>query len=520
MVLTDGVTQAHVDGAPVALAAGTTPLPGGGEVVRRDSDTGAVDGYEIHWPDGSVAHVDDGGYGYRLLIRLAADRAGEVEGLLGNLDGDPTNDIVLPAGTVIDPPYTYDDLYPSYADSWRVAADASLFTYADGTSTETFTDRDYPQRALTLDDLDAATRERAERACRWAGVTDAWLFTECVFDVAVTGRPELAVATAATARTAPPAAAPIAANPVAEGPVTPGEAGLTFPGRAGDPVVVDVVAPTLASGCSPVRLVDPAGEVIARSCLFGGASVIGRTELDSDGDYAVVIDARPGDTGRAMVRVYTAEDVEGSITPNGDAVTPMLDRPGSHARYTFAGSAGQRVFVEAMGGTLPGQCSPLRLEDPSGGLLGATCLYGGRGAIGGEALPVDGTYTVVLDPSDRTTGTVHMRLYVSTDQVGTIELDGEPVTVDIDTPGGIAVYEFVAAAGTSVTVEGTDATVPSSCSPLGLFTADGDRLAATCLFGGAATIEPTILPADGRYRVVMDPAGAGTGSMTLTVRSA
>ena len=105
---------------------------------RRESDLGKVDGYEVRWPDGSEAAVDQiGSYGYRLLIRLAPGRAGKVQGLLGNFDGDPDNDIASPTGPALAQPVPFEKLYPSYADSWRVTAATSLFSYAAGQSTNT-----------------------------------------------------------------------------------------------------------------------------------------------------------------------------------------------------------------------------------------------------------------------------------------------------------------------------------------------------------------------------------------------
>ena len=424
MLLVDGVSRVFLDGEVAALPAGETPLSGGARIVRRVSDIGTADGYDVIWPDGSAVRVDHDGYGYRVLVRLDDRRAGAVEGLLGNFDGDPTNDLVSASGEPLDLPIAFTDLYPSYADSWRVTAETSLFPYADGESTETFTDRDYPAASASVADLDEAARAQAEQVCRFAGITEPWLFAECVLDV-----------------------------------------------------------------------------------------------VEADGEYGVAIDGRSGDKGRAMVRVYVSRDTDGSIEPNGDAVTAVLDQPGSMARFTFTGTAGQRVFVAATAGTLPNQCSPLRLEDASGARLGHACLAGGRGHIDGTVLPADGTYTVVVDPADQAIGTVTLHLHVSDDSVAAIALDGPAVTATVDTPGAVRQYEFSAAAGTSVTVVARDGTLPDSCPPLRLVDATGRTLGSSCLSGGGGTIGPVVLPADGTYRVVVDPLGASIGEVTLSLSS-
>ena len=283
LTLVDGGTQVRVDGAARVPSPGETDLPGGGTLTRRDSDTGAADGYDLRWPDGSAAAVDQiGPYGYRVLTRLAPGRAGKVRGLLGDFDGDPTDDIAAPSGAALTPPVPFEKLYPSYADSWRVTRDSSLFSYADGQDTGSFTDRSFPERAVTVDDLDPVQRARAEQVCRWAGVTDPWQLAECVFDVGVTGRPEFAVSGVGTERIAPPAAAPIAANPIATGALTPGGDPLTFSGRAGDAVFVDISAPGLADRCSPYRLLDPTGTEVATGCNINGRGHIDRTDLTRD----------------------------------------------------------------------------------------------------------------------------------------------------------------------------------------------------------------------------------------------
>lgn len=89
----------------------------------------------------------------------------------------------------------YAVLYKKFADSWRVTNKTSLFTYTRGTSTETFTDPDWPAErppcklkpefqtgAPIHEGMDV---EKAKLICR--GLTDADLHANCVFDVATTG---------------------------------------------------------------------------------------------------------------------------------------------------------------------------------------------------------------------------------------------------------------------------------------------------------------------------------------------
>ena len=79
-----------------------------------------------------------------------------------------------------------------FGDSWRVLQGTSLFDYAPGTSTETFTDRTFPDKIVTTDDLSASQKAAANAACAAFGVRTADERERCELDVGVTGEPEFA----------------------------------------------------------------------------------------------------------------------------------------------------------------------------------------------------------------------------------------------------------------------------------------------------------------------------------------
>jgi hypothetical protein len=90
----------------------------------------------------------------------------------------------------------YVTLYKTFADSWRVTDKTSLFVYAPGTSTATFTDPDWPAETLPcklkpqfqipgVKVHQGMPLDRAQAICRI--VTDKNLYQNCVFDVATTG---------------------------------------------------------------------------------------------------------------------------------------------------------------------------------------------------------------------------------------------------------------------------------------------------------------------------------------------
>lgn len=132
------------------------------------------------------------------LVRPFIDGAqeGEVIGLLGNDNGDPSDDVQNREGEVLGSGrLAADVLYGEFADAWRVTEDESLLVYGPGESTETFTDRDFPFKIVTIDDFDPAVVEAAREIVRGLGVDEgSWEFETTVFDIVVTGNADFASA--------------------------------------------------------------------------------------------------------------------------------------------------------------------------------------------------------------------------------------------------------------------------------------------------------------------------------------
>jgi hypothetical protein len=283
-------------------------------------------------------------------------------------------------------------------------------------------------------------------------------------------------------------------------------------------VFVDVPSSTLKDSCSPYRLLDPSGKQVNSGCNINGAGYIDRTELAADGQYTVQLDPRAELTGRAVTRVYLAQDVNAPIEPNGAPISAAIAQPGAVARYRFTGTAGQRVFVDVPESTLPDQCSPLELRDPAGKQIGSGCVINGIGDIEGPVLPADGVYTVEIDPRDRAVGNFRVQLFAAKEQTETIAVNGQPVVATIGQPGFVTRYQFTGTAGTTVSLSATDATLPDQCSPLKLLDPSGKQIDSGCVINGDGGIDKARLPATGTYTIVVDPSGSGTGTVTLTLR--
>jgi MYXO-CTERM domain-containing protein len=115
-----------------------------------------------------------------VLVDLPTTAPGWTSGLLGNGDGDPTNDLQVRGGGVLPLTLPADDFYGVLGESWRVPASAGLLAGVLGD----------PPRCTTgvfrLESLPREVRDRAGETCRRAGV-DPSLLDACVVDVAVLG---------------------------------------------------------------------------------------------------------------------------------------------------------------------------------------------------------------------------------------------------------------------------------------------------------------------------------------------
>jgi hypothetical protein len=213
------------------VASGATALASGGTLHRL----GAL--YTITWPDGAQLQVDLSREYIAIAMSLPDNHRGHMIGLLGNFDGSATGELATRAGEVMTDPVSFAAFYGIYAESWRITQAASLFDYAAGETTETFTDRSFPFGVVTVADIPEPDRDITAQLCKAAGVSADWI-DDCVIDVAISGDSGFASQLAHAA----PAAAATTVLPAGPGGNLPGlfptgvdDAGVALPSGAHDP---------------------------------------------------------------------------------------------------------------------------------------------------------------------------------------------------------------------------------------------------------------------------------------------
>ncbi len=179
-----GTLQARLDGTPIDPGAGVTF--DGGRIAAIPN------GFEIDFPDGTrlmALSVEE--WGINAVVIPSTTLASDGVGLLGVLDPGGIGLPALPDGTRLPPAISTEQrnqiLYGQFADAWRITSATSLFDYDPGTSTETYTQRDFPPPAQVRTYGDLAPDEQSAGNAACGAVTDPTLREDCVFDVAISG---------------------------------------------------------------------------------------------------------------------------------------------------------------------------------------------------------------------------------------------------------------------------------------------------------------------------------------------
>jgi subtilisin family serine protease len=183
--------QLRVDGVLTTLGPNGFALGAGARVV---SSSGG--GIEIDFPDGTALIVTPGWWSTtsKWYLNISVLHTPASQGIMGAIA--PGSWLpALPNGTSLGAKPSslhqrYVDLNQTFADAWRVTNATSLFDYAPGTSTATFTNRSWPQESGAcviprIPPVQPIELRAAQQLCR--EVVGKNMNADCVFDVALTG---------------------------------------------------------------------------------------------------------------------------------------------------------------------------------------------------------------------------------------------------------------------------------------------------------------------------------------------
>jgi hypothetical protein len=195
---------------------------------------------------------------------------------------------------------------------------------------------------------------------------------------------------------------------------TPGQNGsLTFSGTSGQRVSVYITGVSMTAGISIRTSSDVELDSATVTALPG---FIAPVTLPATDTYTVFVNPTGTQTGSVTLNLYSvATDVSGTITIGGSAVNVSLTSPGQIASYTFSGTTGQQITVNATSSNFRTPANSVstvvvKLLKPDGTVLTSKTSSGSTFSLTTQTLPATGTYTVVVDPSQANTGSMTLNI--------------------------------------------------------------------------------------------------------------
>jgi YD repeat-containing protein len=306
----------------------------------------------------------------------------------------------------------------------------------------------------------------------------------------------------------------------------PGQnANVTFAGTAGQRISLNLNNITISSSSVTIR--KPDGTTLTSAANVSNSLFFDAITLPITGTYSIAIDPNAAATGSATLTLYTVPaDVTGTIAIGGAHVVVTISTPGENARLTFNGTAGQIVELDWWGTLVFPLYSHARITKPDGSVLQDD--YGLSYSDDVYLLPVTGTYTIEIDPEGASTGSSTFALYeIPQPIIGSIEADGQPITVTIPTGGQIAKLTFNGTEGQRVSLKIDNIKFGPYYAYVELRGPDGSYPGYTYVYPEESNdnelsdyfnlIDTITLPATGTYSITIYPDYDDTGSMDFTL---
>lgn len=288
----------------------------------------------------------------------------------------------------------------------------------------------------------------------------------------------------------------------------------TFQASAGQSLSLGIHALSVSSGSYvSVAVYRPDGaHQTSTTCYeyYGGCKLSVQASLA--GTYALVVTPQSADQTFAH-SVSVSTDVVGVLQPD-QPLALSVSRPGQSARLTFEGDAGQWLSVQLSGLVMePTQRTVYyQVYRPDGSYITGSSATT-HGALRMNALPVSGTYTVVVESSYGETFQGRLSLATGT---SALEVDGAVAQGSTDLGGQEVFLTFSATQGQRLGV-GLSSTAISSDSYFVaiLYAPDTHSSSAICYpqYGGCEL--DMVAAVGGVYRLYLQPVSA-TQKITYT----
>ena len=276
----------------------------------------------------------------------------------------------------------------------------------------------------------------------------------------------------------------------------------------------------------------------ATYCRVGGSGpqyLCGSITLPTTGTYTVFLNPAGAGIGQAKISVYSVPaDTAISSSLGGAQISVPLNVPGQNTKITFAGTQNGRVGIAFNSASFTGSVNSVGFKlqvllpdgTPLGGSGGSAFSFSPPTTSGFVdyndiyVFPTAGTYTVTLDPSNDSKGTVNVNLYDATDASSTINADGVAHNISTTSPGQNVHLNFSPTIGQRISALLSSSTYPTQPS-LTLRRVDGSgnvfNLASAGADGANRFLDAVTISQTGTYFLFVDPNLTETGSSTVSL---
>lgn len=248
-----------------------------------------------------------------------------------------------------------------------------------------------------------------------------------------------------------------------------------------------------------------------------GSTIATLSNLPQTGNYSVIFSTDASAT-QTSFKAWLSNDLTGTLTVN-QLTTATVTRPGQAYRYTYAGTAGQRLRLGTGGATTSpvNQGVSIYVYKPDGSCLDPACSVGAMATAWTynlPVLPVTGTYTVLVDinPYGNNAATFSSPFTLAEEVAATLTVDGTETSVATTAHGQVIRATFSGTAGQNLGFAYTNL----SLTPSGAYVASIAYYAPN----GTQITSLTNLPQTGTYTVLLSPSHDTTqSSMKLWLSS-
>ncbi|MEU8038899.1 pre-peptidase C-terminal domain-containing protein, partial [Streptosporangium sp. NPDC049078] len=235
-----------------------------------------------------------------------------------------------------------------------------------------------------------------------------------------------------------------------------------------------------------------------------------------DGTYTVALVPESAYTGKLTATIDTGY-ITNNITIGGSPSTITIASPGQDGMWKFTGTANKKVYLRFTGGTFGDLYdAKVSLKKPDGSILKSDQFCGTSCQWDTTVLPVDGTYTILLDGQAAAVGALTATLTeVPADVTTALTVNGGSRPVTITSPGQNASFTFSGTAGQTVTVTLTGNAYGSTSFIVRK--PDGTTLTSKSTSSASVSFPSLALPTAGTYTIFVDPSGPAIGTISGAV---